>query len=74
MNRKVLSLNLWVKVFSFLALFGMGFFLVGLIKGDETLMSVGKWLVTPIILGGILLVVIGFPLLVSANRKLKPKD
>ena len=42
-----------------------------MINKDDQLISVGKWLIAPLVIGGVLLVVIGIPILIRANRRLK---
>lgn len=65
----LLSLNFWVGVFSILA--GAGIIMAVLGTATETAWATttGLVLISPIVLMSILLVVVGFPILIVANRR-----
>ena len=68
MNR-LLSLNLWVGVFSMLGVAGILLAALGTITETAWARTTGFVLISPIVLMGILLVVVGFPILIVANRR-----
>lgn len=66
---KLLSPSFWVAVFSILACGGAVCFIVGIVSEMEWLKTLGIWLFSPLLVGGVLLVVVGIPILIFANRK-----
>ena len=60
----LLSPNLWVAVFSVLAVAGI----VCLSCGQKT---IGLWLLAPLVISGIIVIVVVIPILIRANRKHK---
>jgi uncharacterized membrane protein len=68
MNR-LLSPNIWVGIFSMLAIVGIVLAAVGAFADLLWAKTAGWVLISPIILAGVLLVVVGFPVLILANRK-----
>ena len=54
--------NLWVGLFTVLALAGI----VCLLTGHK---SAGRWLLAPLFFGGVILVLVIIPFLIRANRK-----
>jgi len=68
MNR-LLSLNVWVGAFSILAVAGIILAAIGTITETAWARTTGFVLISPIVLMGILLVVVGFPILIVANRR-----
>ncbi len=69
MNR-LLSPNLWIAIFCVLAVIGIVLAIVGTTADMPWVKTTGIVLILPIVIGGILLVLIGFPVLIIANRKL----
>lgn len=68
MNR-LLSLNVWVGVFSILGVAGIILAAFGTITETAWARTTGFVLISPVVLMGILLVVVGFPILIVANRR-----
>lgn len=54
--------NLWVGIFSVLALAGV----VCLLTGYR---NAGLWLLAPLLFGGLVLIIVIIPILIRANRK-----
>lgn len=72
MNR-LLSPNVWVGVFSMLGIAGILLAILGTITETTWVRTTGFVLVSPIVLIGILLVVVGFPILIVANYRHAPQ-
>jgi len=68
MNR-LLSPNIWVGIMSVLAIVGIALAAVGAFADLQWATTAVWFLISPIILAGVLLVVVGFPVLILANRK-----
>jgi len=68
MNR-LLSLNIWAGVFSIFGVAGIMLAVLGTITETAWARTTGFVLISPIVLMGILLVVVGFPILIVANRR-----
>lgn len=69
--KRLLSPNFWVGILCVIALGGLACVVLGMINENDQLVTVGKWLIAPLVVGGILLVLIGIPILIQANRRLK---
>lgn len=67
------SPNFWVGVASVIAVCGLAVVVAGWCLGDQSVMKVGMWLLSPLIIGGVATVVVAVPVLILANRKLPPK-
>lgn len=65
----LLSLNFWIGVFSVSAIAGIGAAITGTFMEMSWLRTLGFVLIAPIVLSGILLVCVGIPILIVANRK-----
>jgi len=65
----LLSPNVWVAIFSILAATGLMLCVVGFVAHIDRLTTIGLWLITPILIGGIIIVLAVLPMLVIANRK-----
>lgn len=68
MNR-LLSLNVWIGVFSILGVAGIILAALGTITETAWARTTGFVFISPILIMGILLIVIVFPILIVANRK-----
>lgn len=68
MNR-FLSPNVWVAVFAVVGAVGILLAVTGTITETSWARTTGFVLISPIIVTGILLVVIGLPILIVANRR-----
>lgn len=69
LTQYLLAPNAWVGVFSILAVAGLLLCAVGVVAQSRQLMVVGLWLITPIVIGGVVIVLVVFPLLIAANRR-----
>lgn len=65
----LLSPNAWVGACSILAVLGLLLCAVGFLAQNRQCMLIGLSLTTPILVGGIVLLLVVFPLLMLANRK-----
>ena len=68
---KLASPNLWVATASLVGVAGLALMLGGFFAGNDGLIHVGMWLLTPLLLGGIVLIVVVIPILIWANRRHK---
>ncbi|NLE37389.1 MAG: hypothetical protein GX621_05125 [Pirellulaceae bacterium] len=65
----LLSPDAWVCVFSILAVVGLFLCAIGFFTQIRPLMVVGLWFISPILIGGVVIVFIVFPVLIVDNRK-----
>ena len=68
MNR-FLSPNLWAGIFSILGVVGVAIAVLGTALGQAYVKTIGFVLISPIVILGIMLVVVGFPILIVANSR-----
>lgn len=68
MNR-LLSMNVWVGVSCALAVVGILLAVMGTMNNVAWVRTTGLLLISPVVLLGALLVLVGFPLLILANRR-----
>jgi uncharacterized membrane protein len=66
---KMGSPNLWITIASLLGVAGIALMFRGFFAGNDGLFRLGMWLLTPLLLGGIILIVVVIPILIRANRR-----
>lgn len=72
--RRILSPNFVVGVLTFTAIIGIVLAIVGMAADVRLARTVGLLLIAPVVIGGILLVVAVFPILIIANRRHQRSD
>lgn len=65
----LLSPNAWVGVFSILAIVGISMSAIGLVAQVRQLTVIGLWLIAPLLIGGIVILLVVFPILIVNNRR-----
>jgi hypothetical protein len=63
----LLSPNAWVGIFSILALLGLLLCAIGFLSGVRQLMIIGLLLGTPLLIGGIVVLLVVIPLIIVSN-------
>ena len=74
LTQYLLSPNAWVGVFSILAVVGLLLCAVGFVAQLRQLTVIGRWLIAPIVIGGVVIVLVVLPVLLVANRKQRRDD
>ncbi len=68
-RQRLLAPDFWVRAFTVLAGVGMATAIVGFATRWPFLIRLGAWLCAPLIVAGILILLVVFPVLIIANRK-----
>jgi|LSQX01.1.fsa_nt_gb hypothetical protein len=69
LTQYLLSPNAWVGIFSILAVAGLLLCAVGFVAQVRQFTVIGLWLIMPMVIGGIIILFVVFPVLMVINRR-----
>lgn len=71
--RGMKSPNFWVGIASVLALSGLGVVAAGWLRDDRIIMNIGMWMLSPLLICGVVAFIVVIPILIVANRRRPPE-